>query len=156
MEIQEHKKGRMQAVKIFINKHLYYIFLMLFVMSCKTSQNHLQHSYNKSRYTIKFTNNTTNSFVKIDSIDVIVNIHNKEQRTLPSIVTYGCLSIPIQNNKSSFKVKKVSVPEQIKVTSIGYFSIETEPFINLKYDKIILDLYLAEDDRPLTHCDGIN
>jgi|GEM_PF-6256532 len=43
------------------------------------------------------------------------------------------------------------MPLQFKASSIGYFSIETEPIITSEVDEISIEVNFAEDDRPMVH-----
>lgn len=124
-------------------------FLPLLVACNKPSPNILN-TYNKSTYSL----NTAPKTSANDSVKVNFTFNFSDQNTTsnPVQVKAGCEIFRTTENELEIKIGKMDMPIQFKITSIGYFSIETVPIETNEVDSISFGVNFVEDDRPLTHC----
>lgn len=120
------------------------------IVACNKSVPNILNTYNKSTYSL----NTTPKTSANDSVKVNFTFIFSEQNTTsnPVQVKAGCEIFRTTENELEIKVGKMDMPIQFKITSIGYFSIETVPIETNEIDSISVGVNFVEDDRPLTHC----
>jgi len=130
---------------------------ILLIYSCGNSKSTYLTSYNNSKYRLSVKKTKNKELV--DSAWISINISELDQKNNklfqnPSVITYGCYKYHLNKNSHFFKVNSTNFKSQIRITSIGFFTIETMPFVIKENDSIVIDFVLAEDDRALNDCDG--
>lgn len=112
-------------------------------------------TYNKSTYSL---NTTTNRSMEADSVKVNFTFNFSDQNTIsnPVQIKVGPYLFRTAENDFERKVDKSEMPIQFKITSIGYFSIESKPIVTKEIDSIFIEVNFVEDDRPLIHNQSIN
>ncbi|MFY0630230.1 MAG: hypothetical protein JXR05_07600 [Flavobacteriaceae bacterium] len=125
---------------------------ILLLTSCSKETSERHKTYNEGWYEWK-NHNSKNQL--IDSIYISVEVVDKNKKDLLMIskLQYGCMSFNLKKGINTFKIRKSSVKMRLKITSLGYLSIETSPYLHVKSDSIVANFYLAEDDRPFLNCE---
>jgi len=136
----------MTCIKYFIIP----LTLTILTFGCNKSSSNLLNTYNKSTYSL----NTASEVSPNDSVQVNFrfNFTDEETSANPVQVNAGCSVFKTTENELDIKIGKSDMPIQFKITSIGYFSIETLPFITSEVDEISIEVNFSEDDRPMLHC----
>lgn len=137
----------MTCIKYFIIP----LTLTILFSGCNKSSYNLLSTYNNSTYILS----TTSEVSPNDSVQVNFrfNFANEETSANPVQVNAGCSVFKTTENELDIKIGKSDMPIQFKVTSIGYFSIETLPVITSEVDEISIEVNFSEDDRPMVHCE---
>jgi hypothetical protein len=127
--------------------------IILLIISCQQNlHGSLKPTYNKGGYTLSI--NKRNG---LSTISVSGEFRDVESNTLikQGWVTSACTKSLINSLGSyKFKIDKFDGNIFLTSTSIGYRPIETERFKIEKGDSIIVNFFLAQDDRPLYNCEG--
>lgn len=133
-------------------KKLFLLVGILFLTSCLRETIEKHKTYNDGWYEWK---NHSSKNQLIDSLYISVKVVDKNKKDLLMIskLQYGCMSFNLKKGINTFKVRKSSVKMRLKITSLGYLSIETSPYLEVKSDSIVAKFYLAEDDRPFLNCE---
>ena len=135
--------------------NLFLIALLIVLGGCSTTNNKLIPTANKGGYTIdvvksKSKTNSDEVIIKGTIFDVITGAPVETPVTLK----VGCLKVQVSSKGNySFTTKNFKNDYFfIEVISIGYKSVVTN-FLDLKNkNELIINFYLAEDDRPLIEC----
>ena len=143
------KEVGLSVIKIFIISSL-----LLLAIACNSSKN-LYNTYNKSKYTYEYLENHDPDRAISDSIDVTIELYDatSNKSIVNSIITIGCYKFQGKTGNATYSVRSSNDLEQIKISSIGYFSIETLP-LHTNRGNILLKVYLTEDDRIIMNCEG--
>ncbi|MER2996489.1 hypothetical protein [Pontibacter populi] len=131
---------------------LFLVLATLFV-SCKTEQLALTPTYNKGGYTFKI--HKSRYLAAQDSIYVggsIFDVNTKELLEVGKI-ELGCSSSNNLNNYS-FRMHNWDIAVPVTAKYVGYLTVETAPFITQAGDSIVVNFYLAPDEKPLLNCEG--
>lgn len=130
--------------------------LPILTFGCIKSTSNILNTYNTSTYSL----NTASKVSPNDSVQVNFrfNFADEETSANPVQVNAGCSVFKTTENELDVKIGKSDMPIQFKVTSIGYFSIETLPVITSEVHEISIEVNFSEDDRPMVHCEesGLN
>ncbi|WP_417363058.1 hypothetical protein [Galbibacter sp.] len=138
-------------------KTTFFLFgLLLFIVGGSftiNNHNNLKPSYtNGSGYKLKLRN-----VIQIvnDSIWIQINVRNHKNDFIKggTQVAIGCEKINIANGQLSLLLRKVDVEFIFKVSSVGYYSVETEPLFLEEKDSVEIDFVLGEDYRPIINCE---
>jgi len=131
------------------------LILSLLLFSCSKPKSKLLKTNNKSTYSL---NTTTNRSMEADSVKVNFTFNFSDQNTIsnPVQIKVGPYLFRTAENDFERKVDKSEMPIQFKITSIGYFSIESKPIVTKEIDSIFIEVNFVEDDRPLIHYQGMN
>lgn len=90
-----------------------------------------------------------------DSFWINISVHDLNGDMIKSgtsILTL-CKKVNLENGEISIKLSNSDIKRQLKVTSLGYFSVETKPFPFQTNDSVEISFKLAEDDRPIINCE---
>ncbi|MBB6612320.1 hypothetical protein H7F15_14815 [Pontibacter sp. Tf4] len=128
--------------------------LLTFLVSCKTEQLVLTPTYNKGGYTFKVYKSM--HLAAQDSVYVGGNVFDVASKGLleGAVVKYGCAYADNKQGNFSFKTKPFSVGYSLVSRYIGCRDIETTPVVFQAGDSVHINFYVAQDDRPLIHCDN--
>jgi len=130
--------------------------LPILTFGCIKSTSNFLNTYNASTYSL----NNASEVSSTDSVQVNFRFNFSDEKTSanPVQVNAGCSVFKTTENELDVKIGKSDMPIQFKVTSIGYFSIETLPVITSEVDEISIEVNFSEDDRPMVHCEesGLN
>lgn len=157
MEIVKLKKEIMLAVKHKLPIFLFIIPLIV-TMGCSMNKKSSFHqTYNKGNYTI--TRNKSENLYKQGKILISGEIKGigASNDDIYAVIKYGCLETTSNNGEYKFILKEKSdQPLQFTAVSIGHLTVETAPMKLELGDSINLNFMLAEDERPLINCEGVN
>lgn len=123
----------------------------ILIFGCNQSASKYLSTYNKSSYNISSVTNKSAG----DSVDVHFTFDFADEKTTtnPVQILAGCDKYQTTDKSLNFKLAKMDMPIQFKISSIGYFSIETTPVVTNKIGSISIHINVSEDDRPLLHCE---
>lgn len=121
------------------------------IFSCANSELQKHTTYNNGWY--EWNNNLEQDISK-DSISVVIQVidKNDSKKIMFSKMQYGCQKFDLSHGMNFFKFKKGVSKNQIRVSSVGYLSLETKPFV--ASNSLTVRFFLAEDDRNLVNCEG--
>lgn len=122
--------------------------------SCYSTKTALQPTYNKGGYV--FNKYDSKSLIQEDSILIVGRISalDKTETLVAPTVKYGCIVQQPGSGEYRIKAKAADVKFQLSATAVGYLTVETQPLLTQKGDSVIVDFYLAPDERPLLNCEG--
>ncbi len=71
----------------------------------------------------------------------------------PALIEMDCSKFEVDDGHISFRSGKSVAKSRLKVISIGYFVVETEPWTFKENDSISITFTMAEDDRQFLNCE---
>lgn len=158
MEKLNNKKAKKRAVNYFImkkvNLNLILLVFVLILGGCSSIKNKLIPTANYGGYMVHVTKTKTNNSDEVIIKGRVFDVETGKPISPPVILTIGCLKIQASpQGEYSFKTKNFKYDYFfIEVVSIGYKSIITNYLDLTNKNEIIIDFYLAQDDRPLIEC----
>ncbi|NDK55164.1 hypothetical protein [Pontibacter fetidus] len=133
---------------------LFYLLISALFVSCKTEQLALTPTYNKGGYTFKVYK--SKYLAAQDSIYIGGSVYDIVTKELleGAVVNYGCNYYGDQLGNYSLITRPYSIGYPLVSRYVGYLNVETTPVIFQAGDSVRIDFYIAQDERPLIHCDG--
>jgi hypothetical protein len=135
--------------------NLFLVALLIVLGGCSTTNNKLIPTANRGGYTIDVVK--TKSKINSGEVSIkgtVFDVNTGAPLQSPILLKVGCLKIQASSQGNySFKTNNFNDDYFfIEVISIGYKSVVTN-FLDLKNkNELIINFYLAEDDRPLIEC----
>jgi len=131
---------------------------LLIVVGCSSNgtidnRNNLISSYSNGsgyKWRIYESNKTLN-----DSfwIDIKVRENTGDLLKDGTRILTACEKLNLENGKITLKLAKSDVERQLRAVSVGYFIVETRPYLFQANDSVVIDFILSEDDRPIINCE---
>jgi hypothetical protein len=121
--------------------------------SCKTEQLSLIPTYNKGGYTFKIYK--SEHLRTQDSVYIGGSVYDVTTKELleGAVVEYGCAYYGDKLGNYGLKTRAYSIGYPLVSRYIGYLNIETAPYQFQAGDSVVVNFYIAQDERPLIHCD---
>ncbi|MFV5684055.1 hypothetical protein ACM55I_01260 [Flavobacterium sp. GB2R13] len=144
-------------MKKFDHIILLFIFLLVFG-GCSSIKNELIPTANKGGYKVKVIK--TKPKINSDELTIKGTVFDVKTGNPISytILKVGCIEIHASSQgEYSYKTKNFKYDYFfIEVNSVGYKTIITN-FLDLtNKNEVKIDFYLAEEDRPIIECEGVN
>lgn len=132
-----------------MNNTILYFGLILLMSGCCNLENVMKPTYNNGGYTLdRYTNK---SLLEKDSavISGKITALKGNESLIPSTIKLGDVFHKTSSGTYKLKVRPSEAKRHLTAISIGYLSIEAEPFVTQPGDSIVVNFYLVQDERPL-------
>ncbi|MBC5775493.1 hypothetical protein H8S95_15555 [Pontibacter sp. KCTC 32443] len=129
------------------------VFAILFI-SCKTEQLVLTPTYNKGGYTLEeYKSKALAAQGEFYVGGRIIEAHTKQP--MPGVaVKLGCYFSGDDYGNYNFKTTPGTELNQLISRYVGYLDVESKPMKFQAGDSLIIDFYMAQDEKPLINCEG--
>ncbi|MEJ8756276.1 hypothetical protein WG947_04665 [Pontibacter sp. H259] len=135
------------------NLLLYLLISALFV-SCKTKQLTLTPTYNKGGYTFEAYKSKTLAAHGEFYVGGRIFEEETKQPMPRAVVKLGCYLSGDDFGNYKFKTKPGTELNQLISRYVGYLDVESRPLKFQAGDSLIIDFYMAPDEKPLINCEG--